>query len=165
MALVYTFAYVLVYPYSIFPIFFYCSTLSKRNLHYRSTMLSVFLHAGVLIIIPVPNHHAVSTLLSSSITSVGLSLTSLHVKYLLICTGHPLCSPSFLLAHAVCALVILFFVHFFVSVATSNQILVLQTSLCALSVFDLFSNHFILLPSVISSTLIILISFASQKPG
>ena len=53
----------------------------------------------------------------------------------------------------------------FFSVATSNQILVLQTSLCALSIFDLFSNHFTLLPCVISSTLIILISFASQKPG
>ena len=84
-------------------------------------------------------------LISSRITSV--SFTSLHVKNLLICTEHPLCSPSFLLAHAVCALVILFFVHSFFSVATSNQILVLQTSLCA---FSTFSNHFILLPSVIS---------------
>ena len=103
-----------------------------------------------------------STLLPSS--TISVSLTSLHVKNLPICTGHPLCSPLFPLAHAICALVILFSVHSFFSVATSNQILVPQTSLCALSIFDLFSNHFTLLPSVISSTLIILISFASQKP-
>jgi len=104
-----------------------------------------------------------STLISSSIITVFL--TSLHVKNLPICPGHPLCSPSFLFAHAVCALVILFFVHSFFSMATSNQILVQQTSLCALSIFDLFSNHFTLLLSVISSTIIILISFAAQKPG
>ena len=62
--------------------------------------LSVFVHAGVLIIIPLPNHQSrhLSTLLSSSITSVFI--TSLHVKNLLICTGNLLCSPSFLLAHS-----------------------------------------------------------------